>query len=183
MAVRTIERGRFISVLAALALGAMVFPTAARADELIIDTGTYDPRGRASLGLMLGGPTGLTFEQNLPSGNAWDAGLGVVYGPGLRLHADYLWTVAATAPGSEMFIRFQIGVGGLVGSLQHPCEFYGDFGTCNGSAYFGARVPFTVELWPRAPVNFGVQVAPVIAFNKDGAGGFLDAFAFARFVL
>jgi hypothetical protein len=167
-----------------LALAAFLFALvpAARADEIIIREGGYGPRDRYSLGFMLGDPTGLTLEKNLRGGNAWDLGLGFVYGPGVRLHGDYKWTIAASRPDSDFSLRFQIGVGALVGSLTHPCEWYGDFG-CDNGFYVGARVPIDIEIWPRAPINLGIEVAPVIAFNHDRAAGFLDAFFFIRFVL
>ncbi len=64
----------------------------------------------------------------------------------------------------------------MVGSLTHPCQFYGDFGTCNGDGYIGARIPFVLELWPRAPLNFGLQIAPGLAFNQNNVTGLVDAF-------
>jgi len=178
---RATLRRTLCSLFAAASLAALATAPAARADDIY---GSWAAPDRWSLGLMLGGPTGLTLEKNLPSGNAWDLGLGFIYGPGIRLHGDYLWTIAGSNTDSDLFIRFQIGVGALVGSLTHPCEFYGSFGDCNNGFYAGARVPFVLELWPRgAPLNFGLEIAPVIAFNSAGVGGFLDAFVFVRFVL
>jgi hypothetical protein len=140
----------------------------------------YGPRPLWTLGVMLGGPTGLMIEGNLRSGNAWDLGLGAIMGPGARIHGDYLWTIAGSDPDAELFVRLQIGLGAMVGILTHPCTFYGDFQNCNRDGYIGARLPIALEFWPRGPINFGFEVAPGAAGSLHAVTGLLDAFAFVR---
>ena len=129
---------------------------------------------------MLGAPTGLMIEGNLRSGNAWDLGLGAIMGPGARLHGDYLLTLAGSNPEADLFVRLQVGLGGMVGMLTRPCTFYGNFQSCNRDGYIGARLPLALEFWPPGPINFGFEVAPGAAVSIHAVTGLLDAFAFVR---
>ena len=160
----------------------------ARADaplNLPLDKTPFAFSDRWSAGLFLGTPTGLTLKRHLGGGNAWDASLGFVYGPGLRLHGDYLWTLGAFKADPKLSFRFQIGAGGFVGFLTGPCHPYGSaWSGCDDKPYVGVRVPLLIEGWPtEAPLNFGVELAPAFGLGPDGAGGLLDAFLFVRFLL
>lgn len=146
---------------------------------------TFAFSDRWSAGLFLGTPTGLTVKRHLGTGNAWDAGLGFVYGPGLRLHADYLWNLGAFKADPKLSFRFQLGAGGFVGLLTGPCHPYGSaWSGCDKRPYLGVRVPLLIEGWPTAaPLNFGLELSPAFGLGPGGAGGLLDGFLFVRFLL
>ena len=138
-----------------------------------------------SLGLMLGDPTGLTLKQNLGGSNAWDLGVGV--GPGLRLHADYLWGLAQLLSNtSAVTLDIYLGVGPVLGIARGWCgSSYNPNGVCGDRGVFaGARVPFGLEArLVRAPVSFGFEIAPGLWLGQNFASGLLDVFLFVRFWL
>lgn len=142
------------------------------------------PAGVA-LGLMLGDPTGLTLKQTLGGPDAWDLGLGV--GPGLRLHADYLWGIAQLLSNtSTLTLDIYIGAGPVLGIARGWCgSSYNPGHDCGGRGVFlGARVPFGLEArLTRAPVTFGLEIAPGLWFAQDFADGLLDVFLFVRFLI
>src|SRR4051794_35485713 len=88
-----------------------------------------------SVGLMLGSPTGLVFKDYLPSGNAWDLGVGVV-APGLRLHVDYLFT-AGRGSSADVSPSFYVGLGGMAGLFRGPCGVWSRYCDRAGDAYAG----------------------------------------------
>ncbi|HWV38228.1 MAG TPA: hypothetical protein VN033_07085 [Vulgatibacter sp.] len=134
-----------------------------------------------ALGFMLGGPTGISFKHWFGGSDAFDVGVGA--GPGLRLHADYLWGIAQLLSNtSDMHLDFYVGAGGVVGLGGHGwCGWYEGRGRCANGAYLGARVPVGLDLGlRRAPVNFGFELAPGVAISSHRAGGLVDAFLFGR---
>lgn len=140
------------------------------------------------LGIMLGSPSGLTFKHYFGGSNAFDIGFGV--GPGVRLHADYLWGLAELARGSDATLDFYVGAGGLVGVGNGWCSWYDhghdrwhhDDGFCHDDeVFFGARVPVGLDLSLRkAPLSFGLELAPGLVVSPHDADALIDAFFFAR---
>lgn len=176
-------RSRPLAALAALLVA--VAPAArAEAPVLQLPQSRFAFADRWSLGLMLGAPTGVVLKHHLGNGQAWDVGVGALYSPGLRLHGDWLWTLAAFPAGNDLSFRFQLGAGALAGVLAGPCGFYGKFDTCDSKPYLGARVPLVLEGWVKtAPVVFGIELAPGLAFAADRWGGIVDGLLFVRFLI
>ena len=137
------------------------------------------------LGLMLGDPTGLTAKYWLGGANALDLGLGV--GPGVRLHADFLWGLAQVLPNtSTLTLDLYLGVGPVIGIARGWCgRVFSPRDECgDGPLFVGARVPFGLDMrLRRAPVAFGLEIAPGIWLGRSFVSGLLDVFLFVRFVL
>lgn len=136
-----------------------------------------------ALGFMLGGPTGIGFKHWFGGSDAFDLGVGA--GPGLRVHADYLWGIAQLLSNtSDMQLDFYLGAGGVLGFGGYGwCGWYdgrrGHY--CHDDAYIGARIPIGLDMGlRRAPLSFGLEVAPGLAISPHGAGSLVDAFLFAR---
>ncbi len=136
------------------------------------------------LGLMLSFPTGITAKQWLGGPNAWDSGVGV--GPGVRLHADYLWGLAQLLPNtSDATLDAYLGAGPVVGVARGWCGLSFDpGGACEGGPLFaGGRVPVGLDLrLRRAPLDLGLEVAPGL-WLAPSPSGLLDAFLFVRVLL
>ena len=136
------------------------------------------------LGFMLGAPTGLTLKKWNGGANAWDLGLGV--GPGLRIHGDYLWGLAQLLTNkSTLTLDLYLGVGPVIGVERGWCgTSYRPRHDCgNGALFAGARVPFGLDMrLARAPVTFGLELAPGLWFGRDFVSGLLDVFLFVRFL-
>ncbi len=137
------------------------------------------------IGLMLGDPTGLTLKQTLGGANAWDLGVGI--GPGVRLHADYLWGLAQLLSNtSTLSLDIYLGVGPVLGIARGWCgSSYDPGNACGGrGAFVGVRVPFGLEArLSRAPVTFGLEIAPGIWLGQNFSESLLDVFLFVRFLL
>lgn len=137
---------------------------------------------RWALGLMLGGPTGISAKHWLGGSDAIDIGLGT--GPGLRLHADYLFGLAQLLSNTrDAKMDLYLGVGGVVGVARGWCGYYDRRRYCDGDAFVGARVPIGLDITlRRVPLEFGLEFAPGIWFPGP-AHGLFDAFLFARVLL
>lgn len=142
------------------------------------------PAGLA-LGVSLGLPTGFSMKQWFGGANAWDLGVGV--GPGLRVHADFLFGIAQVlSDKTDLTLDLYIGVGPILGVTSVWCgHAIGPNDKCgDGRVYAGARVPFGIDFrLARAPVEFGLEVAPGIWLAPSFVSGLLDALVFVRFVL
>jgi hypothetical protein len=135
---------------------------------------------RWGIGLMLGYPVGLTAKYWLGGPNALDIGVGG--GPGFRVHGDFDWGLAQVLTNkSDLTLDLYLGVGAALAVASGFCAYYGDR-FCNNNVFVGARVPFGLDATlRRAPVNFGLELAPGIWFGNYVTGLF-DVFLFVRFV-
>ena len=92
---------------------------------------------------------------------------------------DWLWGLGRIERHRKFDIDVYMGVGPFVGTFAGPCSPWFFTNRCNGEAYFGGRVPFGAELIVKeAPVTFGLEVAPGLAFSL-GHGEFLVDFLLA----
>jgi len=132
------------------------------------------------LGLMLGYPIGLTAKYWLGGANAIDLGVGG--GPGFRIHADFDWGLAQVLEKkTDLTLDLYLGVGGVVAFPSGFCGPYGDR-FCGEQVFGGVRVPFGLDFrLRRAPVNFGLELAPGIWFGSYVTGLF-DGFLFVRYL-
>ena len=138
------------------------------------------------LGLILGEPTGVSLKRYLPGGG-WDLYIGFAASPGIRFGGDWLWTLGSIARSPDVAVDGYVGVGPFLGTDDSgPCGagFLGN--GCNGTFYFGGRVPFGVEaIFRRAPVSLGFEIAPALGIAPAGpthAGIFLDILLAVRFL-
>ena len=142
------------------------------------------PEGLA-FGLTLGWPMGVTMKHWLGGSNAWDLGVGV--GPGLRLHADFLFGIAQVlSDTSDLTLDLYIGGGPIIGVTSVWCgRTFAPTDKCDdGRVFAGVRVPVGIDFRLReTPLEFGVEVAPGLWFAPSFFSGLLDAFVFVRFVL
>lgn len=174
-------------------IGSFTLPLVVPVVALLLLTATARPvraapvshRPGLGIGLMLGDPTGITLKQSLGGANAWDLGIGV--GPGIRLHADYLWGLAQLLSNtSTLTLDIYLGVGPVLGIARGWCGSPSDFDRdCNNRGVFvGVRVPFGIEATlVRAPVAFGLEIAPGVWLARNFASELLDVFLFVRFLL
>lgn len=175
---KTTTRALLATALVATALGVVAAPV--RADAV------SQPAGWG-LGLMLGAPTGLTLKYWTGAANALDLGLGV--GPGLRVHGDYLWGIAQLLSNkSDLTLDLYVGAGPVLGVSRGWCGTAfrpRPKGGCReGALFVGARVPFGLDARvTRAPVTFGLELAPGLWLGRDFVSGLLDAFLFVRVLL
>ena len=138
---------------------------------------------RWALGLTIGDPFGISLKRYLGTANAWDAYVAFAYGPGIRFGGDWLWNLGRLIAERKFELDLYAGVGPFIGALSDPCGPGFINNRCNGDLYFGARVPFGLELLLReAPVTFGLELAPGIAFAPGRAGLLLDFFLAVRWL-
>lgn len=165
-------------ILAAVCLGILVSPRVA-----IAQPSPEPAPGTAAFGLMLGVPVGLSFKRWLGR-DAWDVAVGV--GPGLRIHADYLFTLGQLfAVGSATSLDAYAGVGPVIGVYSGWCGRLYDpgFRCGDGGGFGGARVPVGVDLRLALPFDIAVEAAPGIAVDRSGGFFLLDAAIYARLLL
>ncbi len=165
-----------------LALLALV-SSAALADA---QTAPVSEPARWALGVTLGEPTGFSAKRYLGGKDAFDINIDPIYGPGFRVGADYLWGLAQFLQDrSALDLNFYLGVGPFVGTLQGPCDGFGNWRyNCNGDIYAGARMPIGLEaLFKRAPFTVGLEVAPGIAFAPGRVGFIFDVSLVGRVLL
>jgi hypothetical protein len=160
-------------------IGALLFSTGAAYAEPV------NHREGWAIGLMLGAPTALSLKNYLGGANAWDIGIGV--GPGVRLHGDFLFGLAQLLRNkSDLSMDLYLGLGGVIGVPRGWCgtAFRPDWKCSSGSVYGAARVPMGLDLrLTRAPLTFGIELAPGVWFGEGFVGGLLDAAIFFRFLL
>jgi len=132
------------------------------------------------LGLMLGYPIGFNAKYWLGGPNALDVAVGG--GPGFRVHGDFDWGLAEVVRKSNLTLDLYLGVGGAVGFASTFCGYYGDR-FCRDRFFVGARVPFGLDFrLRRAPLNFGLELAPGI-WAGNYVEGLFDVFVFVRFLI
>lgn len=145
------------SCIAALAVAATT-PTTAHADF--------------GLGLIVGGPTGITGAYELDDTWSIDGavGLNLFDGRNFYIHVEGLYHLPDLLGGGSVGLRPYLGVGG----------FFTHFGKKDEDrAGIGARVPFGLSLmFTRAPIEIfgelvvGLLLVPGVDLGVGGAGGF-----------
>ena len=143
-----------------------------------------DRPARWGIGFTLGEPFGLSLKRYLRGANAIDFNAAFVNGPGLRFGIDWLWGLGRIERHRKFDIDVYMGVGPFVGAFSGPCSPWFFTDRCNGEVYFGGRVPFGAELLLKeAPVSFGLELAPGLAFSLGRAGFLLDLMLVVRLLL
>jgi hypothetical protein len=134
------------------------------------------------LGLMLGSPIGISVKYWMGGSDALDFGLGA--GPGFRIHGDYDWGLAQLLRNkSDLTLDLYLGLGGALVFGSGYCGWYDGRFCADRLVFGGVRVPFGIEArLRRAPVTFGLELAPGVLFGSYVEGLF-DAFLFVRYVL
>jgi hypothetical protein len=176
-------------VLSGLALAALVCATASDADARPHKRKKRHHRARAvyvdpnpgtlGLGLIVGGPTGLSGKLYLGDTFAFDFAFGYYYGlgtdDGLGAHADILihpFVLATTAPFS---VPLYFGVGGRAVDDHcrgRRCDNFDD----GDDVDVGVRVPFGLALeFHEIPFDFFLEIAVVVdVVDDDGNKVHLD---------
>jgi len=134
------------------------------------------------IGFMLGQPTGLTLKHWFGGSDAFDLAVGG--GPGLRVHGDYLFGLAQISRSSDLNVDLYLGPGAIIGfDRDRWCGWRHDF--CHDDdGYLGVRAAFGIDfVFRRAPVNFGLELAPAVVMDTHDADGMLDANVYVRFLL
>jgi hypothetical protein len=151
-------------------------PALARESQLPLDSRLQpvDRPDRWGIGFTLGEPFGLTLKRYLGR-NAFDLYAAFAYGPGIRFGGDWLWNLGRIERGPKFDLDIYAGVGPYIGEFTSPCGPGFINNSCNGDVYLGGRVPLGVELLLKeAPLTFGIEIAPGIAFAPSRAGLTLD---------
>jgi hypothetical protein len=122
------------------------------------------PSGKTfGLGIVLGGPTGLSGKYWLEQDRALAFSVGADayrwYGTGLRLGADYLFHFNAF---NSKLVKLYAGPGLMLG--------LGD-DKKNNDSWLAARIPVGINIIPsRTPLEVFVEIAPVVGvLNASGA--------------
>lgn len=113
--------------------------------------------GKTGLGVMIGEPTGITLKSWFNQTNSIDAGLAwsLSGNDAIYIHADYQWHKWLDV--EQGSLAFFYGLGGRA-------IFAND-------TFFGARIPLGLTyLAPEAPLEFYLEVAPVINLIPDTDG-------------
>lgn len=166
------------ALLATVLSAAMLLPMTANADP-------HEGGGSSNFafGIMLGEPTALSFKNWVGSSHAWDLAIGV--GPGVRVHADYLFTLAQLIRNQSSYnLDLYLGVGPLVGTYTGWCGRLYDpgYGCGEGGLYGGGRVPIGLDL-RLMPIDLGIEFAPAVIAARPGVAFLLDAALFFRILL
>jgi hypothetical protein len=115
------------------------------------------------LGIMLGGPSGLSGKYFVGPSTAIDFGVGY-HGccryrnhGGLHLHADYLWHPVSLVSAEAFELPFYVGVGGRFWDWDHDNDYDGEA--------IGVRVPFGLAFdFNEVPIDIFVELVPVLDF-------------------
>lgn len=113
------------------------------------------------IGAAAGQPFGLTAKYWTSATTAWDGFIGYHWNRNFDLHGDYLWHSFSSFNVSEGRMPFYIGVGARLNA--------GD------DTHLGARFPLGVSyLSPSSPIEYFVQIAPILKVIGDFGGLDLD---------
>lgn len=113
--------------------------------------------GKTGLGVMLGEPTGLTLKTWFNQKNSLDVGVAWSFSgnDAIYLHADYQWHKWLDVEKGNL--AFFYGIGGRA--------------VFENDTFLGARIPLGLTyLAPEAPLEFFLEVAPVINLIPDTDG-------------
>lgn len=113
--------------------------------------------GKTGLGVMIGEPTGITLKSWTNEQNAFDVGLAWSLSgtDDLYVHADYQWHKPLEVEQGNLSFFYGLGARAIFSS----------------DTFFGARIPLGLSyLAPEAPLEFYLEVAPVINLIPDTDG-------------
>ncbi|MFA7329484.1 MAG: hypothetical protein WC326_00270 [Candidatus Delongbacteria bacterium] len=128
--------------------------------------------GKLGVGVMVGEPTGLNAKAWLDNSHALDFGVAWSLNDHerLHLHIDYLFHNFAALKGSGLDGKLAL-YWGLGGRLQVRDEYHDNHGNdhdYDGEDELGVRIPLGLDwVLPRAPVDFFLEVAPVVNLVPD----------------
>ena len=134
------------------------------------------------LGLIVGGPTGLSGKYYLSDSTALDFALGDYYRfhyhDALGIHVNFLWHPAVLAQTDPFILPFYVGIGGRLLSHDRYQNQY-DSGT-----HLGVRAPIGLLLdFNRVPIDVFFELALIVDFvadnNEDSV--FIDGAAGVRY--
>lgn len=134
------------------------------------------------LGLIIGGPTGLSGKYYLGDSTAIDFALGEYYRfhyhDALGIHADFLWHPAVLAATDPFLLPFYVGIGGRL--LSHD-RYRTDY---NAGTHLGVRAPIGLLMdFNRVPIDIFFELALVVDFvaDNDEDNVFIDGAAGVRY--
>jgi hypothetical protein len=147
------------------------------------------PQGRTfGIGLQLGAPTAVTIKFLLGANQGVVVGLGAGFGwyggfgPGLSLHADYLFDVAQLVKNDTLALSFYIGPGLWLALFRSGYGFgvgYYYYGQGPGLFGLGVRMPIGISMaFSAAPIELYLEadpalfVFPGVDFGLGGSIGF-----------
>ena len=113
--------------------------------------------GKTGLGVMIGEPTGITLKSWTNEKNAFDVGLAWSLSgtDDIYVHADYQWHKPLDVEKGNLSFFYGLGARAIF----------------SNDTFFGARIPLGLSyLAPEAPLEFYLEVAPVINLIPDTDG-------------
>ncbi len=132
-------------------------------------------QAQKSVGLLLGSPTSLNVQFDMPPGNTLEVGLGIGYNRATILYGDYLFHQPNIFPRANN-IQLIYGVGGLFAiSNDNRDENDWFYAKKSGDVGLAIRAPFTRE-WRPNPIHqfgFSFQLAPTLSVIPRMAAGVL----------
>lgn len=158
----------------------VILATAAVAVALLIGSADtvharrgVDVRGGSfGVGLMLGGPSGLSAKYYLDQKIALAAGLGVFRGywaEGTHFHLDVLWHPETLATTRHFDMPFYIGVGGRVLAHTYRYRDQNDFWFGENDTHLGVRAPAGLVMnFKRVPIDVFLEAALTLDLINGG---------------
>ncbi|MEQ9091040.1 MAG: hypothetical protein RIE52_08105 [Balneola sp.] len=113
--------------------------------------------GKTGLGVMIGEPTGITLKSWTSQNTAFDVGLAwsLSGNDDIYVHADHQWHKPLEVEKGNLAFFYGIGARAIF----------------SNDTFFGARIPLGLSyLAPEAPLEFYLEVAPVINLIPDTDG-------------
>lgn len=113
--------------------------------------------GKTGLGVMIGEPTGITLKSWTSQNTAFDVGLAwsLSGNDDIYVHADHQWHKPLEVEKGSLSFFYGIGARAIF----------------SNDTFFGARIPLGLSyLAPEAPLEFYLEVAPVINLIPDTDG-------------
>ena len=132
-------------------------------------------KAQKSVGLLLGSPTSINVQFDMPESKTLEVGLGIGYNRSTILYGDYLFHQPNIFPRANN-IQLIYGVGGLIAvSNDNRDENDWFYAKKSGEIGLAIRAPFTLE-WRPNPIHqfgFSFQLAPTLSIIPRMAAGIL----------